>query len=108
MQRIPLTAVPNQIINFNVDGAYWQLYFYAAIEHMCSSVSRNGVVLIEGVRCFGGIPLVPYDYLMIGFGNFIFNEDVDWENFGNSCQLYYLNEVEMQQFNSQIEAGYLS
>lgn len=107
MYRIPLTNVPNQKINFNVDGAYWQLYVYAAIEHMCCTISKNGVVLIEGVRCFGGIPLIPYDYLRIGFGNFIFNSEVDWNNFGDSCQLYYLNEAEFAEYNAQIDASYM-
>lgn len=107
MFQIPLDSVPNQNVSFNVDGAYWQLHVYAAIEHMCVDVYRNGTLLIQGIRCFGGIPLVPYDYLMNGYGNFIFDSEVDFVNFNNTgCNLYYMNVTEFAEYINQIKAGF--
>ena len=73
MFPIPLTPVPNQAISFNVDGGYWQLRIYQAIDMMYADISLNGTVLINGTRCFSGIPLIPYEYLHLPkFGNFVF------------------------------------
>lgn len=105
MLIVPLSSVPNQRITFNVDGAYWELYVYAAIEHMCCDITRNGELLINAVRCFGGIPLMPYDYIQGEFGNFIFNADADWELFGGQVQLYYLTNSEMSEYNAQLVEG---
>lgn len=107
MYRIPLTNVPNQQINFNVDGAYWQLHIYAAIEHMCVDISRNGVLLAEGVRCFGGIQVVPYFHMYRGYGNFIFNGEPDWEQFGGAVNLFYLSAAELAEYNAQIDESYM-
>lgn len=107
MYQIPLDSIPNQSVSFNVDGAYWQLHVFAAIENMCVDVYRNGTLLIQGVRCFGGIAVVPYDHLMSGYGNFIFDNEVDYLNFSNSgCNLYYLNSEEFAEYNNQIEEGF--
>ncbi|AFO10481.1 hypothetical protein [Escherichia phage ECML-117] len=107
MYQIPLDSVPNQNISFNVDGAYWQLHIFAAIEHMCADVYRNGELLIQGVRCFGGVPMVPYKYLMIGYGNFIFDSVPDYENFNSGgCNLYYMSESELAEFQKTAEAEF--
>ena len=108
MYLVPLNNTPNQTVSFNVDGAYWQLYIYSAISHMCCDITRNGVVLIQGVRCFGGIPLIPYKYLEGVFGNFIFNDDADWQLFGNGVNLTYLNADELSQYNELITQGLLT
>ncbi|QDH49590.1 hypothetical protein KYLE_43 [Pantoea phage Kyle] len=105
MYRIPLSKTPNQIVSFNLDGAYWTLYVYSAITHMCCDIERNGETLIRGVRCFGGIPLIPYKHLVGDFGNFYFNDEADWELFDGSVQLNYLNKSEVSQYNSLIESG---
>jgi hypothetical protein len=106
MLGIPLNPVPNQTTSFNVDGAYWQLHFYESINYMCADVTCNGVQIISGVRCFGGIALMPYDYMSApGFGNFYFDSDADWANFGSSCNLFYLEQAEVAEFENLILVG---
>lgn len=103
MDLIPLSAVPNQSVAFNVDGAYWQVRLFQAVDRMYADITRNGTALITGTRCFGGIGILPYAYASApGFGNFIFDADVDWTNFGVSCRLYYLNAAELAQYNALI------
>lgn len=106
MNQIPLTALPNQNISFNVDGSYWQLHIYQCVNFMCADVTRDGVAVVSGVRCFAGMPLLQYPYMYLpDFGNFIFDADVDWTNFGLSCNLYYLHQDELQQFQEMMLSG---
>ena len=101
MQLVPLTAGPNQALSFNQDGAFWQLRIYQAIDSICADVSRDGNVLINGVRCFVGQGILPYGYMYPpNFGNFVFDAVPDWNNFGGSCNLYYLNAAEFAAFQA--------
>ena len=103
MQKIPLISVPNQRLEFNADGAYWQIHIYTALTVMVADVSRNGVNIINGQRCFAGIKLLPYAYMTApNFGNFIFNGEPDWEQFGVSVDLYHLSAAEMQEYESML------
>jgi hypothetical protein len=99
MFRIPLAAIPNQAISFNVDGAFWSIHVYQAIDHMYADVSRNGEVLITGTRCLVGEPLMPYQFMHLpNYGNFLFDADPDWTTFGESCNLLYLTLPEYKEF----------
>lgn len=99
MQQIPLAALPNQAISFNVDGSYWNLHIYQGINFMHADIARDGVNVINGIRCFVGQPLMPYQYMYKPqFGNFIFDANVDWTDFAAGCNLFYLNNDELQQF----------
>lgn len=101
MKTVPLVAVPNQSIAFNVDGAYWQIRVYQAIEMMYADVSRNDEVLIQGVRCLVGQALLPYEYMYSpNFGNLIFDAPPDWEQFGDTCNLQYLNAAEFAEYKA--------
>lgn len=103
MLAIPLSQVPNQSISFNADGAIWTIHVYQTIKFMCADISRAGQPLINGIRCFGGIPLLQYTYQYLPqYGNFIFDTDGDWTNFGASCNLYYLEATEFVQFQTSI------
>lgn len=105
MQKIPLISVPNQRLEFNVDGAYWQIHIYTALTVMVADVSRNGINIVSGQRCFAGIKLLPYAYMSApNFGNFIFNGTVDWEQFGVNVDLYYLSASEMLEYDAQLSA----
>ncbi len=74
MYQIPLIQVPNQSIEFNIDSAFWSVRVFQAIDHMCADVLRGGVPVIQGVRCFSGVPLMPYEYMYEpNFGNLIFD-----------------------------------
>ncbi|QOV06239.1 hypothetical protein CPT_Maja_019 [Burkholderia phage Maja] len=104
MFKIPLIQVPNQAISFNVDSAYWTVRIFQAIDHMCADVSRGGVPIIRGIRCFSGIPLMPYEYMYEpSFGNFIFDADVDWELFDGRVNLFYLTNAEWKAYKALSE-----
>jgi len=103
MYQVPLTQIPSQAISFNQDGAYWQIRVYQSVDFMCADITRNGSPVITGVRCFGGVPLMPYDYMWLpSFGNFMFDTDGDYTNFGGSCNLYYMSQDEISQYLAQL------
>lgn len=106
MLAIPLTAVPNQSVSFNVDGAYWTVHIYQSIAFMCADITKNGVPIANGVRCFGGFGLMQYSYMSNpNFGNFVFDQDADWNNFETTCNLYYLEQAEYAQFQQAMLTG---
>lgn len=106
MFQVPLSQVPNQSIAFNADGAYWQVHIYQSINFMCADIVRNGANVINGVRCFAGIALMPYSYMFSpNFGNLIFDSDVDWNNFASTCNLYYLNSEEFEEYQATSQLG---
>jgi hypothetical protein len=99
MYQIPITSVPNQSLSFNVDGAYWQLHIYQSIDNMCADVTLAGANVISGHRCLAGVPLMPYPYMHEpNYGNFVFDNIVDWTDFGIGCNLYYLDAAEWTEF----------
>ena len=101
MYQIPLSQLPNQSVSFNVDGAYWQIHLYQAITSVCADVYCNGTPVIQGVRCYSGMPLMPYEYMHLPlYGNFIFDVDADWTLFNGQCNLYYLNAQEWSAYKS--------
>lgn len=106
MFAIPLNPVPNQTVSFNVDGAFWQVHVYQSISFMCADIIVNGTPVVTGVRCFGGIALLPYSYMTApNFGNLIFDSDGDWSKFGTTCNLFYLEQPEFEQFELMLLLG---
>jgi hypothetical protein len=104
MLAIPLTQVPNQAISFNADNVLWSLHIYQGGNFVCADILKNGISVVDGVRCFGGIPILQYGYMTApDLGNFVFDTDADWTNFGASCNLYYLNQSEMAEFTAAME-----
>jgi hypothetical protein len=102
MFLVPITPIPNQSVAFNVDGAYWQVHIFQAKAFMCADISLNGEFVARGVRCFGGVPLMPYEYMHLPkYGNFVFDSDGDWQQFGESCNLYYLTANEWSEFKAK-------
>lgn len=106
MLLVPLSQVANQSVSFNADGVLWTVHIYQAIYHMCADISKNNVKVLDGVRCFGGIPLMQYDYMWApNLGNFAFDSDADYTNFGSSCNLYYLEQDELTEFLDALQQG---
>lgn len=106
MYQVPLTNLPNQNIAFNIDGAYWQIHVYQSDKYMCADIKIDGAAVASGVRCFGGIPLLQYAYMYLpNLGNFVFDSDADYTNFGTSCNLFYLSQSELKEFNSLLLKG---
>jgi len=101
MLLVPLAQVANQAVSFNTESALLSIHVYQAGKFVCADIARDGVPLFTGVRCFGGTKLLQYGYMTApDFGNFVFDEDADWTNFGGSCNLYYLNKAEMVEFEA--------
>lgn len=106
MMLVPLSQLPNQTVAFNVDGAYWEIHLFQAVDKMYADISRDGVLLISSTRCLSGIGLLPYKHLHEPlFGNFVFDNLVDWTTFGTSCKLYYANLEEWQQYRELLKVN---
>lgn len=106
MLSISLNPVPNQSVAFTADGAYWQAHIYQGASFMCADISINGTVVISGVRCFPGVALLPYSYMTApDLGNLFFDSDVDWNGFGTTCNLYFLESDEVEQFETLLLTG---
>ncbi|ACE73752.1 DNA polymerase [Pseudomonas phage EPa61] len=101
MKKIPLTAVPNQAISFNAGSSYWKIRLYQNLDMMNADISRDGVIVCHGVRCFGGIPLLQYSHqYRPDYGNFVFDRDADWTLFGDGINLFYLDGVEFAEYQA--------
>lgn len=102
MYLIPLASLPNQRIALTLDGFFWEIFIYQAIDEMACDINRNGVSLVSGSRCTACYGLLPYDWMWNSpagpCGNFVFSTEPDWTNFADngSCQLYYLTNAEYQ------------
>jgi hypothetical protein len=106
MYQVPLAAIPNQAVSFNVDGAFWQVRIFQAITHMCADIRRNGQDIIRGIRCVSGEPLMPYSYMYApDFGNFVFDGEPDWTNFDQAVSLMYLNKTEFAAYSAMLKRG---
>jgi hypothetical protein len=107
MFLIPLTATPNQSLELNLDGAYWELHIFQAVNSLCANVTLNGTPLINGVRCYVGQGLMPYAYMHEpNYGNFVFDASPDWTQFGgNGCNLWYMTTSEYEQFKLMLLTG---
>lgn len=106
MLQIPLSSIPSPDLTVTLDGAYWRLSFFLSINFVCVDIERNGTRIVSGARCFVGQPLMPYkDMYAPDFGNFVFDNEVDWEKFGDSCNLYYLNKDEFAQYQELFLSG---
>ncbi len=103
MLLVPLTQVPNQALSFNADGALWSIHVFQAGKFVCADIAINGILVFNGVRCFGGTKLLQYAYMTSpDLGNFLFDEDADWTNFGGSCHLYYVSKAELAEFEREM------
>lgn len=103
MLLIPLVQVPNQALSFNADNVLWTIHVYQGGQFVCADIAINGTAVFNGVRGFAGTRLLQYGYMNApDLGNFVFDEDADWTNFGASCHLYYLSKAEMADFESAL------
>lgn len=99
MKKIPLNATANQSLSFSVDGKFWEIHIFQAIDHMYVDINIDGETMVRGSRCVGGEFLLPYDHLWKeSSGNLVFDEEPDWELFEDSCNLYYMTNAEARQF----------
>lgn len=99
-QVIPLDPIPNQSLSILLDGHRYVITIRDIGAMMAVTIERDSVTIIDGVRAVGGFPLLPYEYLSDGTGNFIFTNTDEgaiprFEDFGTKCQLVYSTSAEI-------------
>lgn len=98
MIELALQPVANQSFTAQLDGARYAFTFKEANGTMCADVSRDGDVLVTGLRVVANVPLLPYPYMQDG-GNFILYADNDeltyYTGFGVTQFLYYVSADEI-------------
>ncbi len=97
MLDIALTAVPNQSLTVDLEGARWTITVRAAVGCMLADVTIDGVAMLTGTRVLAGEPVIPYGYLQDG--NLLLVTEggdlPDYAQFGQSQRLVYLTNDEM-------------
>jgi len=97
---VPLEATPNQSFSIQLDNDRYDIDIKATKTSMVANITKNDELLIEGVRCVGGTPLIPYEYLRDGGGNFIFSTTDEqipyYQNFGIDQFLFYFSGSEIE------------
>lgn len=97
MQQIPLQAIPNYDFTMTLDNNIYVLKFTTLDNITCMSITRNGVDVIDNIRCVPFQPVLPSRYEEDG--NFIFvtaNGDLPYYTSFNVTQsLIYLSAAEL-------------
>jgi hypothetical protein len=107
MINIPILNIPNQSLSINLDSNQYDIVIHATQDNpdgstgiMAVDLSINNNIIISGVRAVSGFPLIPYEYLVNGNGNFTFitiNDDYpDWRQFGITQYLIYASNSELE------------
>lgn len=102
---IPLSAIPNQSFSVRLDTARFVLTIKEVMGMMAVTVERNNVLVVSGWRAVSGSPVIPFEYLEDGSGNFIFTTSVDEEipyytNFGSTCSLVWTSQDELDGYRN--------
>lgn len=97
---VPLQAIPNQTLTMQLNGSRVEIEVRAVREFMALTITRDGRALVSGMRAVAGSPVIPFDYLWAGWGNFIFTETREgeapaWEAFGTTCVLVFSTAAEI-------------
>ncbi|AUG84961.1 hypothetical protein MAELSTROM_42 [Pseudoalteromonas phage Maelstrom] len=97
MESISIDAIPSQQFNISLGGNNYKIKIYSIDGHMSYDLSINSVGVISGFKLVNDVPLLPYKYQEIN-GNIILSlpedEIPDYERFGLSQFLFYLDEDE--------------
>tara|TARA_R110000851_G_scaffold100026_6_gene215467 strand:- start:173 stop:493 length:321 start_codon:yes stop_codon:yes gene_type:complete len=101
--KVPLELLPNQSLTIELDSIRYGLRFHDLGGMMSVDISINDELIIEGQRCVGSDPLIPYRYLKADGGNFFFltelGDIVYWDKFGMTQSLIYLTAEELSTAN---------
>lgn len=99
---IPLEAAPNQVITLRAGAERYELRLRDIGGMMAVDVTRGDEAIVTGQRAVAGAPLLPYQYLEAGAGNFIFvsTDEADgaipyWPAFGTQTRLVYATAAEL-------------
>ena len=98
--EVPIEAIPNQSFSIVLDESRYQITLKAAGTTMAATIERDGEEIISGMRCVVGQPLIPYQYLEGGNGNFFFltdnNELPYYTEFNVTQTLLYFDADDME------------
>ena len=102
MTEITLQSVPNQSFSIDVGDLSYDINIKTG-DSTFADVSINGTVIIQGVRVMPYRPIIPYEYLTGGNGNFLFitenGDNINYENFGVNQSLVYMTREELEFLN---------
>lgn len=98
---IPIEPIANQEFSIRLDNMRYQITLNSVnAGAMCFTLVRDGVPVIDGVRCVAGEFVLPYRYLEGRGGNFFFDtpngEIPDYEKFGDTHRLGYFSAEELR------------
>lgn len=77
MQIIDLIQSPNFEFTTTLENAKYDIAVRTVGDLTYMTISRNAVKLIDSVRCVPFEPILPYEYLEEGGGNFAFDTKND-------------------------------
>lgn len=101
---VPTEQIPNQTLSIVLDNDRYQIALLSTGTSTVADISINESVVLQGVRCVGGTPLIPYKYLRPESGNFIFStpdEEIPyWTNFGITQFLFYFSATELEELSA--------
>ena len=101
MIQIPLDAIPNQSLSIRLDSRRYEITVQATSGVIAATIARDGEMLVQGLRCAASTPLLPFQYMEDGVGNFVFltkdEEYPDYTKFNSTHQLVYLSGAELAQ-----------
>lgn len=97
--RLPLQAIANQSLSALLDERTYRLTFKATRGVMSVTISIDDTTIIDGDRFFADSPLIPYEYLEGGGGNFIFTTELQeipaFDQFDVTQFLFYVTAAEV-------------
>lgn len=106
MIEIPLSAIPNQSLSIRLGDAQYDLRLFLCNNVMAIDIIRDNEVIIQGARLAPGFPILPYEYLSAGEGNFVVvtenDEYPDYLQFGITQFLIYATTAELANLPASI------
>ncbi len=100
MQNVEIQALPKQSATIVLENILYEIDLIETNGCMSLNLTRAGVRVCSGLRVVAGTPLLPYLFMELANGNFMFltdNGDMPaWEQFGKTQSLVYASNAEME------------
>lgn len=100
MLIVPLQAIPSQSFSIQLDNSIYNITLRFVVNFMAIDLMRDNVQILSGIRVVPGYPIIPFQYIENGNGNFAlitFNNDYPIYTAFNITQfLIYANPQELE------------
>lgn len=103
MRIVPLQTLPNQEFSLQIDDNNYDLRIHDCGDIIAVSMIVNNIIILSGQRAVNGFPIIPYNYLEINIGNFIFvsandsqDQYPDWRRFNMDLIFLYVTPQELR------------